>query len=82
MTTNKNENGGSETDSIMAQEDTEERHFCWDESNEELIETVKEAGKDNGKENGTKSTLPVKEKQQQGNGEQTMQRQQSRAAQW
>eukprot|EP00957_Ditylum_brightwellii_P010665 807761-Ditylum_brightwellii.AAC.1 len=63
MTTNKNKNGGSETDSIMAQEDTEEGHFCWDKSNKEVIETVKEARKDNGKENGTKLTLPVKEEQ-------------------
>eukprot|EP00957_Ditylum_brightwellii_P062464 4740884-Ditylum_brightwellii.AAC.1 len=50
LTTNKNKNGGPKTDSIMAQEDTEEGHFCWDKSDEEVIETVKEAGKDNGKE--------------------------------
>eukprot|EP00957_Ditylum_brightwellii_P071297 5419628-Ditylum_brightwellii.AAC.1 len=37
-------------DSIMAQEDAEEGHFYWDESNEEVIETVKEARRDDGKE--------------------------------
>jgi hypothetical protein len=50
MTTNKNENGGSDMDSIMVQEDAEEGHFCWDESNDKVIETSKEAGKDDGKE--------------------------------
>eukprot|EP00957_Ditylum_brightwellii_P013449 1015165-Ditylum_brightwellii.AAC.1 len=39
MTTNKNKNGGSKTDSIMAQEDAEEGHFCWDERDKEVIET-------------------------------------------
>eukprot|EP00957_Ditylum_brightwellii_P149212 11363261-Ditylum_brightwellii.AAC.1 len=34
----------------MAQEDAEEGHFCWDESDEEEIETLKEAGKDDGTE--------------------------------
>eukprot|EP00957_Ditylum_brightwellii_P099142 7551335-Ditylum_brightwellii.AAC.1 len=34
----------------MAQEDAEEGHFCWDKSDKEVIETVKEARKDNGKE--------------------------------
>eukprot|EP00957_Ditylum_brightwellii_P181235 13805337-Ditylum_brightwellii.AAC.1 len=50
MTMNKNENGGSGTDSIMAQEDAEEGHFCWEESAEEEIDILKEAGKDDGKE--------------------------------
>eukprot|EP00957_Ditylum_brightwellii_P168532 12828506-Ditylum_brightwellii.AAC.1 len=50
MTTNKNENGGSDTDNIMAQKETEEGHFCWDKSDNKVIETLKEAEKDNGKE--------------------------------
>eukprot|EP00957_Ditylum_brightwellii_P008808 668351-Ditylum_brightwellii.AAC.1 len=48
MTTNKNESGGSDMDSIIAQEDAEEGHFCWKESNEEEIEILKEAGKEDG----------------------------------
>eukprot|EP00957_Ditylum_brightwellii_P039674 3001377-Ditylum_brightwellii.AAC.1 len=50
MTTNKNKNGGSNTDSIMAQEEAEQGHFCWDKSDNEVIETLKEAEKDDGKE--------------------------------
>eukprot|EP00957_Ditylum_brightwellii_P034936 2647508-Ditylum_brightwellii.AAC.1 len=50
MPMNKNKNGGSDTDSIMAQEEVEEGHFCWDKSNEKLIETLKEAKKGDGKE--------------------------------
>eukprot|EP00957_Ditylum_brightwellii_P083696 6361802-Ditylum_brightwellii.AAC.1 len=34
----------------MAQEDAEEGHFCWDESNEEVVWTEKEAEKEDGKE--------------------------------
>ena len=62
MTTNKKENGGSKTDSIMAQEDAEEGHFCWDKSNKEVIETVKEAGKDDGKEKWHKVDTASKRK--------------------
>eukprot|EP00957_Ditylum_brightwellii_P114248 8710519-Ditylum_brightwellii.AAC.1 len=50
MTTNKNENGGSDMDNIMEQEDAEEGHFCWEESDKDKIEILKEAGKDDGKE--------------------------------
>eukprot|EP00957_Ditylum_brightwellii_P043256 3278149-Ditylum_brightwellii.AAC.1 len=46
----------------MAQEDAEEGHFCWDESNKEVIETVKEAGKDNGKEKWHKVDTASKRK--------------------
>eukprot|EP00957_Ditylum_brightwellii_P024431 1844661-Ditylum_brightwellii.AAC.1 len=50
MTTNKNKNGGFDVDSIMAQEEAQEVHFCWDKSNNKVIETLKEAEKDDGKE--------------------------------
>ena len=49
ITMNKNENGGSDTDSIMAQEDAEEGHFCWDKSKEEVVGKEKEAEKEDGK---------------------------------
>eukprot|EP00957_Ditylum_brightwellii_P110873 8456747-Ditylum_brightwellii.AAC.1 len=62
MTTNKKENGGSETDSIMAQEDAEEGHFCWDKSNEEVVGTEKMAGKDDGKEKWHKVDTASKRK--------------------
>eukprot|EP00957_Ditylum_brightwellii_P163730 12465110-Ditylum_brightwellii.AAC.1 len=38
---NKNKNGGSKTDSIMAQEEEEVDHFCWDESNDNKVELMK-----------------------------------------
>ena len=62
MTRNKNKNGGTKTDSIMAQEDAEEGHFCWDESNNDVIETIKEAGKDDGKEKWHKVDTASKRK--------------------
>eukprot|EP00957_Ditylum_brightwellii_P047016 3569976-Ditylum_brightwellii.AAC.1 len=34
----------------MAQEEAEEGHFCWDESNDDVTETLKEAEKEDGKE--------------------------------
>eukprot|EP00957_Ditylum_brightwellii_P137057 10450409-Ditylum_brightwellii.AAC.1 len=46
----------------MAQEDAEEGHFCWDESNDKVIETVKEAGKDDGKEKWHKVDTTSKRK--------------------
>eukprot|EP00957_Ditylum_brightwellii_P078482 5967418-Ditylum_brightwellii.AAC.1 len=49
MTTNKNKNGGSDTDSIMAQEESEVGHFCWDNSNEDEIESMNRIGKEDGK---------------------------------
>eukprot|EP00957_Ditylum_brightwellii_P027069 2046754-Ditylum_brightwellii.AAC.1 len=62
MTMNKNEKGGSETDSIMAQEDSEEGHFCWEESDNKVTETVKEARKDNRKEKWHKVDTASKRK--------------------
>eukprot|EP00957_Ditylum_brightwellii_P187817 14300687-Ditylum_brightwellii.AAC.1 len=40
-TTEENENGGSETDSIMAQEEVEVDHLCWDESIDDEVELMK-----------------------------------------
>eukprot|EP00957_Ditylum_brightwellii_P141058 10746250-Ditylum_brightwellii.AAC.1 len=34
----------------MAQKDAEEGHFCWDESDEDVVETEKDAEKEDGKE--------------------------------
>eukprot|EP00957_Ditylum_brightwellii_P029851 2258261-Ditylum_brightwellii.AAC.1 len=50
MTTNKNKNGGSNTDSIMAQEEAEVDHFCWDDSNNDKVELMKGVKKEEGKE--------------------------------
>ena len=47
---NKNKNGGSNTDSIMAQEEAEVDHFCWDDSNDDKIELMKGVKKEEGKE--------------------------------
>eukprot|EP00957_Ditylum_brightwellii_P003995 304140-Ditylum_brightwellii.AAC.1 len=63
MTTNKNVNGGSDMDSIMAQEEAEEGYFCWDKSNNEVIETLKEAEKDNGKERWHQKEITSKRKE-------------------
>eukprot|EP00957_Ditylum_brightwellii_P039582 2994388-Ditylum_brightwellii.AAC.1 len=60
QTTDENENGGSKTDSIMAQEEAEANYFCWDDSNddeEELmkgIEKEEEQGKWNQEEKASK----------------------------
>eukprot|EP00957_Ditylum_brightwellii_P067168 5098243-Ditylum_brightwellii.AAC.1 len=50
MATNKNRNGGSNTDSIMAQEEAEVEHFCWDNSDDDEIELMKGVKKEEGKE--------------------------------
>eukprot|EP00957_Ditylum_brightwellii_P175562 13367110-Ditylum_brightwellii.AAC.1 len=50
MTTNKSKNGGSDTDSIMAQEEAEVGHFCWDDSNKDETETMNEVEKEDEKE--------------------------------
>eukprot|EP00957_Ditylum_brightwellii_P159465 12138503-Ditylum_brightwellii.AAC.2 len=50
MTRNKNKNGGSNTDSIMAQKEAEVGHFCWDDSNEDEIESMSRVEKEDGKE--------------------------------
>eukprot|EP00957_Ditylum_brightwellii_P143143 10906361-Ditylum_brightwellii.AAC.1 len=50
ITTNKNENGGSDTDSIMAQEEAEVDHFCWDNSNNDEVELMKGVEKEERKE--------------------------------
>eukprot|EP00957_Ditylum_brightwellii_P029748 2249876-Ditylum_brightwellii.AAC.1 len=62
MTVNKNKNGGSNMDSIMAQEEAEVGHFWWDNSNEDETEAMKEAEKEDEK-NGTKWKQPEKERQ-------------------
>eukprot|EP00957_Ditylum_brightwellii_P016951 1278349-Ditylum_brightwellii.AAC.1 len=49
MTTNKNKIGGSDTDSIMAQEEAEVAHFCWDDSDEDETEAMNEVEKDDEK---------------------------------
>eukprot|EP00957_Ditylum_brightwellii_P103098 7856825-Ditylum_brightwellii.AAC.1 len=41
LTTNEDENGGSKTDSIMAQEEAEVDHFCWDDSDDNEVELMK-----------------------------------------
>eukprot|EP00957_Ditylum_brightwellii_P103442 7882354-Ditylum_brightwellii.AAC.1 len=51
----------------MAQEDAEEGHYCWDKSNKEVIETVKEAGKDNRKGKWHKVDTASKRKATTGN---------------
>eukprot|EP00957_Ditylum_brightwellii_P025712 1945640-Ditylum_brightwellii.AAC.1 len=38
---NKNENGGSEMDSIIAQEEAEADHICWDDSDDNEVEFMK-----------------------------------------
>eukprot|EP00957_Ditylum_brightwellii_P097960 7461272-Ditylum_brightwellii.AAC.1 len=50
MTTNKNKNGGSDTDSIMVQEEVEVGHLCWDNSDEDEIESMNGVEKEDGKE--------------------------------
>eukprot|EP00957_Ditylum_brightwellii_P182104 13874738-Ditylum_brightwellii.AAC.1 len=50
MTTNKNKNGGSKTDIIMAQEEAEVDHFCWDSRDYDEVELMKGVKKEEGKE--------------------------------
>eukprot|EP00957_Ditylum_brightwellii_P195143 14868879-Ditylum_brightwellii.AAC.1 len=50
MTTNKNENVGSKTDSIMAQKEAEVDHFCWEDSNDDKVELMKRVEKEEEKE--------------------------------
>eukprot|EP00957_Ditylum_brightwellii_P172587 13138712-Ditylum_brightwellii.AAC.1 len=50
MAMDKNENGGSNTNSIMAQEEAEVDHFCWDDSNNDKVELMKGVKKEEGKE--------------------------------
>eukprot|EP00957_Ditylum_brightwellii_P039428 2983333-Ditylum_brightwellii.AAC.1 len=50
MTTNKNENGGSDMDSIMAQEEAAVGHFCWDNSDDDETESMNGVEKEDGKE--------------------------------
>eukprot|EP00957_Ditylum_brightwellii_P177224 13500618-Ditylum_brightwellii.AAC.1 len=42
QTTDENKNGGLNTDSIMAQEEVEANFFCWDNSNNDKEELMKE----------------------------------------
>eukprot|EP00957_Ditylum_brightwellii_P127063 9686888-Ditylum_brightwellii.AAC.1 len=67
QTTKENENGGSKTDSIMAQEEAEANHFCWDDSDDDKVELIKgikkeeEQGKWNQEEKASKrKTVPGK----------------------
>eukprot|EP00957_Ditylum_brightwellii_P062817 4766517-Ditylum_brightwellii.AAC.1 len=46
----------------MAQEDAEEGNFYWDKSDDDVIETIKEAGKDDGKEKWHKVDTASKRK--------------------
>eukprot|EP00957_Ditylum_brightwellii_P098964 7538924-Ditylum_brightwellii.AAC.1 len=50
MKRNKNKNGGSNTDSIMVQEEAEVDHFFWDDSNNDKVELMKGVEKEEGKE--------------------------------
>ena len=56
------QNGDSYTDSIMAQEETEVGHFCWDNSNDDKIELMNGVEKEEGKENGTKRRQQARER--------------------
>eukprot|EP00957_Ditylum_brightwellii_P078577 5974131-Ditylum_brightwellii.AAC.1 len=50
MITNKNENGDSDTDSIMVQEEAKVGHFCWDNSDKDETEAMNKVEKEDGKE--------------------------------
>eukprot|EP00957_Ditylum_brightwellii_P152375 11599970-Ditylum_brightwellii.AAC.1 len=62
MTTNKNKNGGSDMDSIMAQEEAEVDHFCWDGSNNDEVELMKGVKKEEGKEKWNQEETASKRK--------------------
>eukprot|EP00957_Ditylum_brightwellii_P170171 12953940-Ditylum_brightwellii.AAC.2 len=50
MTMNKNKNGGSNMNSIIAQEEAEVDHFCWGNSKDHKVELMKGVKKEEGKE--------------------------------
>eukprot|EP00957_Ditylum_brightwellii_P028171 2127529-Ditylum_brightwellii.AAC.1 len=60
MTTNKNENCGSITDSIMVQEEAEVGHFCWDSSDKDETEAMKVV--EDGKEKWHQVEIAIKRK--------------------